>query len=200
MRGWLEGRRHEFPPALRWPPNWDIHAERLLPMCTDHIIVGAHVHSETAAYYGYVKDWPAGAWQELFARFGTKERVQWVLFGQSPEPCYEGANVLDVRGKTDFPELLSIIKNRCRLLIAPDSGVLAMAYYLATPFALDIVSLWSDPRRGVLGQGCASPNPLLRHVPLLGPGRDVRNLSVGAVEAVVRQSIVAAHRSRDRNR
>ncbi|TMI05759.1 MAG: glycosyltransferase family 9 protein, partial [Betaproteobacteria bacterium] len=68
---WLEGRRHEFPPTLSWNPQWDVYAERLLPVPPNQIVIGAHVHSETAGYYGYVKDWPAAAWQSLFARFAV---------------------------------------------------------------------------------------------------------------------------------
>jgi hypothetical protein len=191
---WLEGRRHEFPPTLSWNPEWDAHAERLLPTPGNLTVIGAHVHSETAGYYGYVKDWPAAAWQALIARFAEAERVHWVLFGRTPEPPYDGANISDLRGRTDFAELLSIIKNRCRLLIAPDSGVLTMVYYLDVAFPLDVISLWSDPRQGILRQGCSSPNPLLRHIPLYGARADIRNLSVAAVESAVRAALGSAVR------
>ena len=186
---WLEGRRDEFPPTLSWNPQWDVHAERLLPLPRNQIVIGAHVHSETAGYYGYVKDWPAAAWQSLFARFTVADRVHWILFGRTPGPPYDGANISDLRGRTDFAELLSIIKNRCRLLIAPDSGVLTMVYYLDVAFPLDVISLWSDPRQGILRQGCSSPNPLLRHIPLYGAREDIRNLSVAAVESAVRAAL-----------
>jgi len=189
---WLEGRRHEFPPTLSWNPDWDVHAERLLPVPRNVIVIGAHVHSETAGYYGYVKDWPAAAWQALFTRFENVEHVHWVLLGRAPEPRYDGARISDLRGRTDLAELLSIVKNRCRLLIAPDSGVLTMAYYLDVAFPLDVISLWSDPSQGILRQGCGSPNPLLRHIPLYGEREDVRNLPVAAVESAVRASLAAA--------
>ncbi len=197
---WLADSRQEFPPALHWNPRWDALAERLLPARRDRIIVGAHVHSETTRYYGYVKDWPAAAWRQLFARFGERDGVHWVLLGQAQEPRFDAAEVTDLRGKTSFPELLSVIKNRCRLLVAPDSGILAMAYYLETPFRLDIVSLWSDPRQGVLRQGCASPNPLLRHIPLFGAREDVRNLPVDEVEGAVRASLVTARSAGEEER
>ena len=89
---------------------------------------------------------------------------------------------------------LAIIKNRCRLLIAPDSGVLTMVYYLDVAFPLDVISLWSDPRQGILRQGCSSPNPLLRHIPLYGARADIRNLSVAAVESAVRAALGSAVR------
>ena len=188
---WLEGRRHEYPPTLSWNPKWDIHADRALTVLRERIVIGAHVHSETAGYYGYVKDWPAAAWQALFARFGEADDVHWVILGRTTEQPYEGANISDLRGRTDFAELMSIIKNRCRLLVAPDSGVLTMTYYLDVAFPLDVISLWSDPRQGILRQACRSPNPLLRHVPLYGAREDVRNLPVAVVESAVRTSLAA---------
>ena len=56
-------------------------------------------------------------------------------------------------------------------------------------FPLDVISLWSDPRQGILLQDCPSPNPRLRHVALQGPGEDVRRLGVDEVEAAVRAAI-----------
>ena len=115
--------------------------------------------------------------------------MHWVILGRTTEQPYEGANISDLRGRTDFAELMSIIKNRCRLLVAPDSGVLTMTYYLDVAFPLDVISLWSDPRQGILRQACRSPNPLLRHVPLYGAHEDVRNLPVAVVESAVRTSL-----------
>src|SRR5258706_5478976 len=186
---WLVGRRHEYPPRLAWNARWDVLMARFPKVATDRIVIGAHVHSETAGYYGYVKDWPIEAWRTLIERFGEETRVQWLLFGNSAEPPIDAPNVLDLRGRTGFAELMSLIKNRCRVLIVPDSGVLTMAYYLDAPFAIDVISLWSDPRQGVLLQGCPSPNPSLRHVSLQGPDEDVRKLAVEAVERAVRAAI-----------
>jgi ADP-heptose:LPS heptosyltransferase len=187
---WLEGRRGEFPPRLRWNPAWDDLGDRIMPSLSNgRVAIGAHVNSETARYYGYRKDWPASAWQELFARFPASSGVQWVLLGHEAEPPFAGANLTDLRGKTDFPQLMSVIRNRLRVLVAPDSGVLTMAYYIDAPFALDVVSLWADPRQGVLLQACASPNPLLRHTPLMSPGEDIRNLPVDDVARALRACI-----------
>jgi hypothetical protein len=77
--------------------------------------------------------------------------------------------------------MLSIIKNRCRYLLVPDSGVLSITYYIDASFPIDIVSLWSDPKQGILKQRVASPNPLLRHTPLIAKNRDLRNVSVESV-------------------
>jgi ADP-heptose:LPS heptosyltransferase len=186
---WLAGRRHAFPPRLRWDAQWNALADALVPRMPGKILVAAHVNSETRHLYGYVKDWPSACWQELFARFGEDERVHWILLGYGTEPRHEGAAITDLRGKTGVRELLSVIRNRCRVLVAPDSGVLTMAYYLDADFPLDVVSLWSDPRQGILLQGCASPNPRLRHVHLVGEGEDVTRLAVGEVAAAVQAAI-----------
>ncbi len=186
---WLSGRRTEFPPSLSWDPRWDAYAEHLVPAAPGTITIGVHVDSETARYYGYRKDWPPAAWRELFARFNDRPDIRWVLFGQSPEPAYTAANVVDLRGRTRYLELVAVIRNRCRVLIAPDSGVLTTAYYLAARFPLEVVSLWSDPRQGILLQGCASPNPLLHHVPLVGRDEQAANIPVDDVEAAVRAAL-----------
>jgi hypothetical protein len=186
---WLGDDRRAFPPALRWDPAWNALADRLAPPAGAEVVIGAHVHSETARYYGYVKDWPVAAWQALFARFPVTRGVRWVLFGNAADAAYAGTDALDLRGRTDFLELLAVIRTRCRILVAPDSGVLTATYYLADDFPLEIVSLWSDPRQGVLKQGCPSPNPSLRHVPLQGPGEDLRNLSPDDVAAAVEAAL-----------
>ncbi len=178
---WLDGRRREHPPALRWDEGSNPRGERLVPATHGTLTIGAHVSSETSAFYGYVKDWPASAWQQLFARFPASSNVRWLLFGNAANPAFLQSNLVDLRGQTSFIELLAAIRTRCRILVAPDSGVLTAAYYLDCDFALDIVSLWSDPRQGILKQGCPSPNPRLRHTPLLAAGEDMRNLGVDAV-------------------
>ena len=179
---WLDGRREEFPPVLAWKPEWDGLAQRYGIPALPRVIT-VHVSSETAGYYGYVKDWPVDAWRQLFARFSGSD-VQWVLVGRRAETRFEGGNITDLRGDTTFPELMSVVRT-CTALVAPDSGVLTMTYYLDQQFALDVVSLWSDPRQGILLQGCPSPNRALRHKPLVAPGEDLRNLSVDAVAAAL---------------
>ena len=180
---WLEGRRHEYPPVLAWPPAWDALADRFV-FPRRRRVIAAHVCTETAGYYGYVKDWPAAAWSALFRRFEGND-VQWILLGHRPEQGFSGANITDLRGATSFPELMSLVRHRCTGLVAPDGGVLTMAYYLGAQFPFDVVSLWSDPRQGILLQGCPSPNARLRHTPLLAPDEDLRKLTVEAVAAAV---------------
>ena len=186
---WLAGRRAEFAPALRWDAAWDVLADRTLPAAPDLIRVGAQPSTETAGYYGYGKDWEPDSWRALFARTDLFPRVEWLLFGVAPEPRYDAPHVVDLRGRTGYLEMASLIKNRCRALIVPDSGVLATAYYLDAQFPLDIVSLWSDPRQGVLLQGSPSPNPLLRHVPLVGRDEQARHIPVDAVASELRAAL-----------
>jgi hypothetical protein len=186
---WLAGRRTEYPASLRWDSAWNAYAERFFPAAHGRILVGAHVNSETAHYYRYSKDWPPEAWRELFGRLDDTPAVHWVLFGHSPEPRYDRPNVTDLRGLTGFLDLASVIRNRCRVLIAPDSGVLNTAFYLAASFPLDLISLWSDPRQGILLQGCPSPNPLLRHTVLVGRDEQAHNIPVDEVEAALRAAL-----------
>ncbi|HUP30207.1 MAG TPA: hypothetical protein VM122_08555 [Usitatibacter sp.] len=181
---WLEGRRRDFPPRLRWDPAWDRLADAVAPP-SGRIAIGAHVSSETASYYGYRKDWPAASWQALFDRFPAPTGVEWLLLGKAADAHYRGDNVTDLRGRTDFPSLLAVIRHRLRALVAPDSGILTTAYYLDASFPLAVVSLWGDPRQGVLHQGCASPNPLLTHHPLVAPGEDIAKLEVADVAAAL---------------
>ncbi len=189
---WLHGRRTEFPPSLRWDRAWDALADRHVASSPDRIRIGAHVSAETRAYYGYDKDWTPASWRALFARATEWPRAEWILFGQAPEPRFDLPNVVDLRGQTGYLEMASVIRHRCRMLVAPDSGVLATAYYLDQRFPLDIVSLWSDPRQGVLLQGCPSPNPLLRHIPLVGRDEQARNIPVDDVVRELRAALEAA--------
>jgi hypothetical protein len=186
---WLEGRRREFPPRLAWRDEWNALADRLVCDARDTVTVGAHVSSETAQYYGYVKDWPAERFRALFARFPSG--VRFVLFGNAADAPFASPNVVDLRGRTSFLELLSVVRNRCRVLIAPDSGVLTAAYYLDATFPLDVISLWSDPRQGIRKQGCPSPNAMLRHVVLDGAGEDVRNITADVVAAALERAVSA---------
>lgn len=189
---WLTGRRQVDPPRLSWNAAWDRDLEALLPARPGEVVIGAHVNSETARYYGYRKDWPAECWQALMGRHTARSGVHWVLLGNDRQARFVGDNITDLRGRTDFPALMALVRGRLRVLVAPDSGVLTMAYYLDGDFPIDVVSLWADPRQGVLLQGCPSPNPSLHHVPLVGPGEDVTQLPVEAVDRAVKAAVARA--------
>lgn len=174
---WVRWQLGVIVPKLRWDPSWDCLVERFALVGRGY--VGLHVHSETL--YGYEKNWPVAHWQELCRRIILETGSKVILFGLKPTADFAMEGVIDLRGNTSLLELLAVIKNRCRYLVAPDSGVLSLVYYLNTPFPLRVVSLWADPRQGVLKQNVPSPNPQLIHLPLLGKGEEVSNISVESV-------------------
>ena len=192
---WLDGRRTQYPPVLHWDATLDELADALVPAETGTITIGAHVNSETAAHYGYVKDWPAPNWQALFARFPRARGVRWLLFGHAREHAFAQDNVIDLRGRTDLLSLLAIVRTRCRILVAPDSGILTLAYYLEGERPLDLISLWSDPRQGIRKQGCPSPNRSLVHTIIQGRDEDVRNITVDDVARPIEAFLAARRRS-----
>lgn len=192
---WLDGRREAYPPALHWEPQHDALADAVVPMAPHRITIAAHLNSETARHYGYVKDWPAEHWRSLFARFAHRADVRWLLLGHARDEAFDQSDVIDLRGRTDLLTLLAVLRTRCRILVAPDSGILTLAYYLEGERPLDVISLWSDPRQGVLKQGCPSPNPHLVHTALRGGREDVRNITVDQVAAAI-ESVLTTPSSR----
>jgi ADP-heptose:LPS heptosyltransferase len=172
---WLMWQLGKLIPKLSWKPEWDV-LHKQFEFHPAKPKIGVHVQTET--HYAYEKNWPINSWKEFFQRAVREKGAEIILFGFAPEPVFEGEGIVDLRGRTSLFEMLSIIKNRCRYLLAPDSGVLSITYYIDASFPIDIVSLWSDPRQGVLKQGVASPNPLLRHIPLIAKDRDLRNVNV----------------------
>jgi ADP-heptose:LPS heptosyltransferase len=159
---WVAWQRGTLVPKMEWNRSWDdLHVRFHLP----EGCVGAHVNCETNYYFE--RNWPAEKWQELFASIDKPI----ILFGLKKEPVFKYAHLHDLRGETSPLEILSIIKNRCTALVAPDSGVLGLTYFLNTPFPLKVVSLWADPNHGILKQNVPSPNPLLEHTPVISPNR-----------------------------
>jgi ADP-heptose:LPS heptosyltransferase len=195
---WLAWQHGRVTPRLRWKLEYDRLCEKFGDIGTDKLCIGAHVNSETGHYYGYVKDWPAHHWQDLFARVQAHTPVQFILFGNAADDRFKGfegfggfdaRTVIDLRGETSFLEMLSVLKNRCNVLVAPDSGILSMAYYLDCAFPLTVVSLWADPRQGVLKHGVPSPNPRLKHYPLIGEAEDISRISVEQVFDAIRPAL-----------
>ncbi len=172
---WLMWQLGKLTPKLNWDAEWDALCNRFL-LDPEKKYVGVHVQTETN--YAYEKNWPVDYWNEFFKEAQSKHGVDIILFGFAPNPEFEGDGIVDLRGKTSLFEMLSIIKNRCRYLLVPDSGVLSIAYYIDAPFSIDVVSLWADPKQGILKQNVPSPNPLLRHRPLIANDKDLRTVSV----------------------
>ncbi len=182
---WVRTLRDRYPPRLAWPPEFDARAEPFLDGDDARPWIGVHAASETATHYSFNKDWPFEHWQRLFALVDARLPVRWVLFGHRAAPPLPGANVLDLRGRTSILDMLALIRRRCHVLVAPDSGVLTMAYCLDAPFDLTVVSLWSDARLGIHRIGATSPNPRLKHLPLTGRGGNVGNVMPEDVAAVL---------------
>lgn len=160
---WVAWQRGHLTPRLKWNPAWDA-------LCNKFNVpsgcVGVHVQCETNYYQA--RNWPEDHFRTLFAAFPAQP---FILFGLKKTPTFQGSHLIDLRGELSLYEMISMIKNKCTALIAPDSGVLSMTYYLATDFPLTVISLWADPNHGVLKQNVASPNKLLKHIPLISPNK-----------------------------
>jgi ADP-heptose:LPS heptosyltransferase len=168
-------------PKLSWRPEWDELSSRF-SLSSD--CIGVHVNTETDAYYGYEKNWPISSWKDLFESIGQKgKRI--ILFGLQTSGQFADSGCIDLCGQTTIFEAISIIKNHCSLLIAPDSGILSLMYYLDCDFPLRIISLWADAGQGILRQRVPSPNPYLKHIPLIAPKKRLANITVSHIEEVL---------------
>lgn len=188
---WLPWQLGIITPRLKWKPEYDALCKKFALQKNGEICIAVHVNSETNQYYGYAKNWPADYWQTLFNQIGAHHTVRFVLFGFVQQDVFLSPAVTDLRGKTSVLEMISVIRNHCDILIAPDSGILSMVYYLDCFFPITVISLWSDPRQGVLRQAVASPNSGLRHYPLIGENEDVTRISVTEVVRIVEQALKA---------
>lgn len=175
---WVSWQIGTLVPKLKWNPDWDALSQSF-GLEDGVTYIGVQAVAETQ--HGPWRNWPLDRWHQLFQKIGQQEKVKILLFGHGNQPVFAEKNIIDLRGKTSLFELLSIIKNRCRFLLVPDSGILSIIYYLNVDFPLQIVSLWADPRQGVLKQKVPSPNPSLMHQPLLGQLRDLTPVTVDIV-------------------
>ena len=174
---WLKWQLGTLTPKLQWNVTWDALVERY-ELDPNETYIGCHVQTETGAYYGYEKNWDLARWRDLFKMVEENQKGKIILFGMQKEPAFLMDHVVDLRGETTLFEMLSLIKNRCRYLVAPDSGVLSIAYYVDASFPIRVASLWADPRQGVLRQRVDSPNPGFVHLPHKGKNDLVSNISV----------------------
>ena len=181
---WLKKQLGTLVPKLHWKDEWDSLSERF-GLADGESYIAAQVQTETSAFYDRERDWPIAHWRALFSRLVMRGQ-KILLFGLKQTCAFLMDGVIDLRGQTSVLEMLALLKNRCSALIAPDSGVLSTVYFLDTTFPLKVVSLWGSPQWGVLRQQVASPNRQLEHLPLLGEGREIAQISVEAVyEALV---------------
>ena len=177
---WLKWQLGTLIPKLTWQEKWDALIERY-DLDVNETYIGCHVQTETAGYYGYEKNWDLASWRDLFKRISEEKKGKILLFGMEKKPAFLMDDVIDLRGKTNVFEMLSIIKNRCSYLVVPDSGVLSVAYYVNAEYPIRVVSLWADSKQGVLRQNVSSPNSQFKHIPLHGKNDNVANISVDSV-------------------
>ena len=170
----LKWQRGSFTPKLEWDEGLDALTDAF-PLERDRKYLGVHVNSETGHIYGYNKNWPEAKWRALFER----SPFPVILFGHMASGEYPGC--IDLRGKTSLFGMLSIMLNRCVAFVGPDSGLVSIAYYLAAPRPLKLVSLWADPKQGILRQGVDSPNPLLIHTPCIAKRGKIEKIEVDEV-------------------
>jgi hypothetical protein len=173
---WCRWQIGKLTPQLSWQSHWDT-LSASFDLDPRYTYVGAHV--ETQTHYGYEKNWPRDSWKQLFESLPRSHRV--LLFGFGSKTPFEGENVIDLRGQTTLMELLALIKNHVHTLVLPDSGILSIVYYLNISQPLKVISLWADPKQGVLKQAVPSPNPLLEHRALIAKEKDLSTVSVNQV-------------------
>jgi hypothetical protein len=186
---WLATAPRRFVPRLRWDPAFDALAPGV---AGEGVCIAVHVASETASHYGYTKDWPAERFRQLFAAAADAHAARFVLLGHEAREPFATSNVVDLRGRTRFIEALALVRTRCAALLAPDSGILNGVYWLDAQFAIRVVSLWADPRLGLMRAKAASPNRCLVHVPLVGAARNVSNVTVDRVMAALGPALGAS--------
>lgn len=174
---WLYWQIGNLVPKLAWDEKWDALSEPFLHV-EEKNCLAVHVSSQTNEFYQYEKNWPKKNFERLFSEVKNQKIL---LFGFQDKEMFPFENIVDLRGKTTVIQMLCLIKNHCSHLLAPDSGILNMLYYLNQNFPIKVVSLWSDPNQGILKQKVASPNKELLHLPLIGESNDVSTLTVEKV-------------------
>ena len=172
---WFKWQLGTLTPKLTWNNQWDTLCSSF-KIDASQTYIGAHIQTETGMHYGYEKNWGLSSWRNLFNRIYEEKKGTILLFGMKKEPAFLMDHVIDLRGLTSLFDMLSLIKNCCRYLIVPDSGVLSMTYYLNIDFPIRVVSLWSDPCQGVLRQAVDSPNRQMKHIPILGKNELIGNI------------------------
>jgi len=177
---WLKWQVGSLVPKLTWQKKWDQLIDRF-GLNPQETYIGCHVQTETGVHYGYEKNWDLASWRNLFKRISDEKRGKILLFGMEKQPAFLMHDVVDLRGETTVFEMLAIIKNCCRYLVVPDSGVLSIVYYVNAEFPIRVVSLWADAKQGVLRQNVPSPNSQFEHIPLHGKNDNVANISVNTV-------------------
>lgn len=120
-------------PKLFGEPLETIRKKILLP---SRYIVIAPSNSHTNRDKINYRAWPAKQWKELIEKLAKKEKI--ILVGNKGEEEYFKAlqpypeNVMDLNGKTNLTELISVIEH-ANALITTDTGSAHIASATATP-------------------------------------------------------------------
>ncbi len=170
---WVSWQRGKVVPKLQWKEE-ELWKKFDLP--DGYIYIGVQCVVETN--YGSWRNWPISHWHQLFFRLEQFSHVKIILLGGEEKTDFPYQNVIDLRGKTTLFEMLSIVRHRCSTMILPDSGILSMVNYLDLSFPIHVISLWGDRNHGILKQAVPSPNPQLKHTPLIGALRDLSTVTV----------------------
>ncbi len=187
---WFKNDLGKFVPQLIWRPEYDRLWKKFNLNPNKNKYLAVHGHTETEEFYSYNKNWPAEKFKEVFNTLvGEDPFLKIILLGLRKTPFEMHSQILDLRGETSILEMLSIIKNCCPLLIAPDGGILSLVYYLNVDFPITIISLWGDARQGILKQSVPSPNHSLKHIPIIGQKNDINSITPAEVLEAVRCSL-----------
>ena len=188
---WRKRQIGRIVPRLEWSKDYNILCEDLkfFKINENKFIVSLHPDSETGHIYGYNKNWDMGKWKGLVKRLlSTYNDIYFILLGltRQDEPFLDSPFIIDMRGRTDIKQLLSIVTSS-NMLIAPDSGILNLVHFLDVDIPLDIVSFWGPAKYGILQLKVASPNRLLNHFPLFGKREDINTIMVEDVFRLVKE-------------
>ena len=179
---WVKWQIGTLTPRLAWRAEYDaFHRKFNLPVNYRYIAV--QVAGESG--WGEFRAWPIESWRRFCDALLSRPDVRIILLGKKALPPFDLDNVVDLRGKTSVLEALSVIKNCAFAAVLPDSGLLSLLYYLDCSFPLRLISLWADPRQGILKQKASSPNNLLDHLPLIGENEIIANIKAEVVLSYV---------------
>jgi len=171
---WVRWQLGKLTPLLNWNTKYDNLYQKFSIDESKKIIA---IQPDIGSGYNLWRTLSAEKWQQLIARIENQENTQVVLIG-SKETKLELKNGLDLRNKTTLFEVLSFLKNSCNTALLLDGGILSLIYYLNATFDLKIISLWGDPRQGIIKQGVASPNTKLVHETIVGEFKNVDSISI----------------------
>lgn len=170
---WVKWQIGCLVPKLKWDPQKDKLYQKF-PIDWSQKYIGIQLEVETN--YKLWRSYPLERWEQVFDWIEQNTDQKILLLGEKETIAFQRKNIVDLRGKTNLYELISIIKKGCSHVVLPDSGILSLLYYLDVSFPIHLVSLWGDPNQGVLKQNVQSPNSQLTHHSLIGNYRDLKGI------------------------